>query len=41
MKESFVGCNNLHREMTGDAIASTILEKLEELGQHLRAWTRV
>ena len=32
VKESFVGFKEQHREMTGDAIASTILNKLEELG---------
>ena len=32
VKEKFVGFKEQHREMTGDAIAATILEKLEELG---------
>ena len=32
VKESFVGFKEQHREMTGDAIASTVLEKLMELG---------
>ena len=32
VKESFIGFKEQHREMTGQAIAETILEKLEELG---------
>ena len=32
VKESFVGFKEQHRQMTGDAIASTILKKMEELG---------
>ena len=32
MKENFVGFKEQHREMTGDAVAVTILEKLDELG---------
>ena len=32
VKESFVGYKEQYREMTGDAVAVTILEKLEELG---------
>ena len=31
VKESFVGFKEQHLEMTGDAIASTVLEKLMEL----------
>ena len=32
VKESFIGFKEQHREMTGQAIAKTILEKLEKLG---------
>ena len=32
LRESFVEFKEQHREMTGEAIARTILEKLEELG---------
>ena len=32
VKEGFIGFKEQHREMTGQAIAETILEKLEELG---------
>ena len=32
VKEKFVGFKEQHREMTGDAVASTILKKLKELG---------
>ena len=32
VKESFVGYKEQHREMTGDTVAVTTLEKLEELG---------
>ncbi|KAL5489375.1 hypothetical protein EMCRGX_G018462 [Ephydatia muelleri] len=32
VKESFAGFKEQHREMTGEAVASTILQKLDELG---------
>lgn len=32
VKEMFVGFKEQHREMTGEAIASTVPQKLEELG---------
>ncbi|KAL5487067.1 hypothetical protein EMCRGX_G019626 [Ephydatia muelleri] len=32
VKESFAGFKKQHREMTGEAVASTILQKLDELG---------
>ena len=32
VEESFAGFKKQHREMTGEAVASTILQKLDELG---------
>ena len=32
LKESFAGFKEQHREMTGEAVASTLLQKLDEFG---------
>ena len=40
VKESFVGFNEQHCQVTGDAIASTILNKLEEMGLNFDFFSR-